>query len=101
MKETYLEDREIICTGCNAYVWLTNQRVECATPPKLEDGTICPCYQCIVKPMCNTDCETWTDYYDYFKERYEYENERDAQEREEERQKMHRKWYIRNKRKDP
>jgi len=83
MKETYSEERKIICVSCNAYNCLTPLKVNCATPPKLEDGTICPCYQCLVKTMCNSDCEIWIKYYDFFKEKYGMEHEIDSQERNE------------------
>lgn len=49
------------CIGCSAH----NPQGECAKSPRDAKGNECPCRICLVKSMCHTGCNLFTQHKGY------------------------------------
>lgn len=55
------------CKGCNTYDEADphiGNKPRCRFNPQINDY-VCPCYECVVKVVCNKPCGKWFNYVRY------------------------------------
>ncbi len=56
-----LKTRDYICKGCASYINERGDRLHCNTVHK-KNGHACPCSTCLVKSMCEQQCDDFKIY---------------------------------------
>jgi len=55
MRRRYKNEFIVRCQGCTI-IYICNL-------PDIKNGTPCPCIECLVKPMCNHECNAFSEYW--------------------------------------
>lgn len=57
--------RDYVCKGCGSYInkeYRSSKKLAPCRVVHKKNGQICPCSQCLVKSMCETQCDEFRDY---------------------------------------
>lgn len=57
--------RDYVCKGCKSYLNKEYRASKKLSPCRVvhkKNGQVCPCSQCLVKSMCESQCDEFRDY---------------------------------------
>lgn len=57
--------RDYVCKGCGSYInkdYISDRKLAVCTVVHKKNGQVCPCSQCLVKSMCESQCDEFKDY---------------------------------------
>lgn len=54
--------RDEVCSGCSTFMIENDDKILFCAIPHKKDGKICPCSNCLLKSICEDECEKLANY---------------------------------------